>query len=122
MQDFKKLNVWNKSHLLAINIYRATSSFPKSELYGLTSQIRSACVSVPANIAEGCGRDSNADFGHFLQISLGSAHEVQYYILLAHDLKLLNDNDYDNLDSQINEIKRMLITLIKTVKSEKVYS
>jgi four helix bundle protein len=120
MQDFKNLSVWEKSHLLAIAVYQATSTFPKAEVYGLTSQMRSACVSIPANIAEGCGRQSDADFGHFLQIALGSTHELQYYFLLAHDLKFLNDNNYESLDSQVTEVKRMLIALIKTIRVNKM--
>ncbi len=117
MQDFKKLNVWEKSHFLAIETYPFTTTFPKSEVYGLTSQMRSASVSIPANIAEGCGRRSDAEFSHFLQISLGSAHELQYYVLLAHDLKFLNVDSYNTLDKQVNEVKRMLIALIKTLKA-----
>jgi four helix bundle protein len=119
MQDFKKLSVWQKSHLLAIAVYQATSNFPKTEVYGLTSQMRSSCISIPTNIAEGCGRQSDADFGHFLQIALGSTHELQHYFLLSRDLKLFDDSNYMSLDNQVNEIKRMLIALIKATRDVK---
>ncbi len=76
MQDFHQLKVWHKSHAVALAVYTATSSFPKEELYGLTSQMRRAAVSVPSNIAEGCGRDSQPQFAHFLQIAFGSASEL----------------------------------------------
>ena len=79
MQDFKKLSVWNKAHLLATAVYQATSTFPKDELYGLTSQARRAGVSIPANIAEGGGRTGKGELAHFLSIALGSASELEYY-------------------------------------------
>ncbi len=83
MQDFKKLQVWAKSHDLTLRMYELTSQFPREEIYGLTSQIRRACASIPTNIAEGCGRKSSADFARFLQIAMGSASETEYLILLA---------------------------------------
>ncbi|MEP7292950.1 MAG: four helix bundle protein, partial [Chloroflexota bacterium] len=89
MQDFKKLQVWMKAHVFTLALYRATSAFPKEEVYGLTSQMRRAAVSIPANIAEGCGRSSNAELARFLHISMGSASEVEYYLVLAHDLEFL---------------------------------
>ncbi len=112
MQDFKKLDVWKKSHILAIATYQATSTFPKEELYSLTSQIRRACVSSPANIAEGCGKDGNAELNRFLQIALGSTTELEYHFLLAHDLKILNDEDYKRLNTQVAEVRKMLISFI----------
>ena len=83
MQDFKKLQVWAKSHDLTLRMCELTSQFPREEIYGLTSQIRRACASIPTNIAEGCGRKSSADFARFLQIAMGSASETEYLILLA---------------------------------------
>lgn len=85
MQDYKKLNVWQKAHLLAVDIYQATNSFPRNELFGITSQIRRASVSIPANIAEGCGRGSNAELSRFLEFSLGSANELEYQLLLSNN-------------------------------------
>lgn len=106
-----------KAHLLAVSTYKETADFPKDEQYGLTSQIRRACVSIPANIAEGCGREGNAEFTHFLQIALGSTTELEYHMLLANELKLLNIKDYELLDRQIGDIRRMLIALIKKIKN-----
>jgi len=117
MKDFRKLNVWQKAHLLTLAIYEITKSFPRDELYGLTSQIRRACSSIPANIAEGCGKDTDAEFGRFLQIAQSSASELEYHLLLAHDLKLLEDKDYLSLSKQTEEVRRMLTTLTKRVKA-----
>ena len=89
MQDFKKLKVWQNSHNLTLAIYRATESFPSPELYGLTTQMRRSCSSIPANIAEGCGRDGDAEFARFLRIAMGSAAELDYHLLLARDLGFL---------------------------------
>ncbi|RKU33665.1 hypothetical protein C6496_21370 [Candidatus Poribacteria bacterium] len=97
MRDFRNLQVWKKSHNLTLDVYKSTSQFPRTEIYGLTSQIRRACSSIPTNIAEGCGRKSPADFARFLQIALGSASETEYLILLTHDLKYLNSDQYAEL-------------------------
>ena len=75
MKDFKELKVWEKAHKLAVAIYKATLTFPKTEVYGLTSQMRRAGVSIPANIAEGCGRRSEVEFARFLQIAMGSSYQ-----------------------------------------------
>jgi four helix bundle protein len=89
MKDFRDLVVWQKSHQLTLAAYRETMSFPSDERFGLTSQIRRSAASVPANIAEGCGRCGNGEFHRFLQVAMGSASEVEYHFLLAHDLKYL---------------------------------
>ena len=116
MQDFRSLKVWGKGHQLTLAVYKATAGFPKSELYGLTNQIRRACASIPANIAEGCGRSGNAELGRFLQISMGSASELEYHLLLAHDLGFLKDADYEALNAQAVELKRMLGPLIASLR------
>ncbi|WP_119072137.1 four helix bundle protein [Aggregatilinea lenta] len=113
MRDFKTLQVWEKSHTLTLAVYRATANFPQSEIYGLTSQIRRASASIPANLAEGCGRNGNAEFARFCYISMGSASELEYHLLLAHDLGFLSDPDYAGLQSSLSEVKRMLATFIK---------
>ena len=97
MQDFRKLQVWEKSHNLTLRIYKLTSKFPREEIYGLTSQMRRADASIPTNIAEGCGRESAADFARFLQIASGSASETEYLILLAHDLKYFTADQHAEL-------------------------
>ncbi len=117
MQDFRKLTVWKKSHLLTIDVYKATSVFPKSEIFGLTSQIRRAYISIPANIAEGCGRGGGAELGLFLRIAQGSASELEYRLLLAKELNFLNPQNYNNLNNQLNEVRRMLTSFIKKLKT-----
>ena len=119
MKDFKKQKVWQKSHQLTLDIYKATSNFPREELYGLTNQLRRACASIPANIAEGCGRSSEADFSRFLQIAMGSATELEYHLLLSHDLGILNDIDYENLSRETIEVKQMLTSFIKKLKADR---
>jgi four helix bundle protein len=118
MQDFRQLSTWQKSRSLAVYVYKATAEFPKDELYGLTSQIRRACISIPANIAEGCGRGGNIELSRFLQIALGSASELESHLLLACDLKFLSSQNYERLNSNVNEIKKMIISFIKKLKSD----
>jgi len=101
---------------LTLAIYKATGKFPKDELFGLTSQMRRACASIPANIAEGCGRSGNAELGRFLQISMGSASELEYHLILAHDLGHLTDSDYIRLDTIAVELKRMISSLIVSLR------
>jgi four helix bundle protein len=116
VKDFRKLQVWEKSHQLVLAIYRATVAFPQTELYGLTSQIRRASASIPANIAEGCGREGDAELSRFFQIAMGSASELEYHLLLAHDLGFLNDGDFRQLAPKVVEVKQMLASFIKTLK------
>jgi four helix bundle protein len=118
MLDFKNLQVWQKAHQLTLGVYRATTGFPSDEWYGLTSQIRRACASIPANIAEGSGRDSDADFARFLLISMGPASELEYHLLLAHDLGFLAAEHYGPLDTDLAEIKRMLNAFIHKLKAK----
>ena len=115
MRDFKNLEVWRKSHQLTLNVYRATEGFPRSELFGLTSQIRRAASSIEANLAEGCGR-TQAEFAKFVQIALGSNCEVECHLLLARDLSLLADDTHRRLTSQVEEVRRMLNALLKTIR------
>jgi len=115
MKDFRKLNIWRKAHELAIEVYRATAPFPRDEIYGLTSQIRRASVSIPANIAEGCGRRGDAEFGRFLQIAMGSASELEYHCLLARELGFLKERDSTAINDHIGEVKRMITVLIQKV-------
>ena len=117
MQDFHNLKVWQKAHKLTLSVYKATSSFPKEELYGLTSQVRRAAVSIPANIAEGCARGGDTEFGRFLSIAQGSAGELDYHLLLAHGLKFIRAPDYDRISTELNEVRRMLTSFILKLKS-----
>jgi four helix bundle protein len=119
MQDFHELKVWQKAHALTIAVYNETRSLPKDELYGLTSQLRRASSSIPANIAEGCGRSGDIEFARFLQISMGSASELEYHLLLARELGFLNDVTHARLNNQVTEIKRMLTVFMKTLRAPK---
>ena len=118
MKDFKELKVWRKAHKLTLAVYKDTRSFPKEELYGLTSQIRRSASSIPANIAEGCGRSGDAELHRFLNIALGSASELQYHLLLSHDLGFLDELTYDPLADEVSEIKRMLASFIRKLTTE----
>ena len=117
MRDFRELNVWQKAHALTVAVYEVTESFPPYERYGLTSQLRRSCSSIGANIAEGCGRGTNADLGRFLQIAMGSASETENHLLIARDLRLLDESQYVRLSTSISEVKRMLATLIVRVRA-----
>ena len=116
MQSFLKLKVWEKAHAITLDVYGATRSFPRDELYGLTSQMRRSSASIGANIAEGSCRKGDCEFGRFLQIAMGSASELEYHLFLARDLKLLQSLDYDRLSAGVIEVKRMLASLIRTLK------
>ncbi len=117
MRDFKTLQVWHKAHTIVLRVYKVTAFFPKEELYGLTSQIRRAAASVPANLAEGCGRDTQTELARFVHIAAGSAVELEYHILLAHDLGFIDQQTFIELNESINEVKKMLAGFAKTVQS-----
>ena len=118
MQDFRKLKVWQKAHAVTLATYTATENFPTAERYGITSQMRRAASSIAANIAEGCGRSSDADFARFLHHAMGSASELEYFLLLAADLKHLKQALQQRLTTDTQEIKRMLAALIAKLKAE----
>jgi four helix bundle protein len=118
MQNFKQLKVWEKAHNLTLAIYKATSSFPKDERYSLTDQMRRSSSSIPTNIAEGSGRGSDADFARFVQMSMGSARELQYQLILSRDLNYLAAAQYLELESLLSEVQRMLTSLIKKLTAK----
>lgn len=118
MQDFRDLKVWQRAHEATLAVYRATSTFPREELYGLTSQLRRSAASVAANIAEGRCRGSDAEFARFLQIALGSASETQYHLILAHDLGYVGDTSFEPLFQLSDDVKRMLTSLIQKLKAD----
>ncbi|MBW8042635.1 MAG: four helix bundle protein [Planctomycetes bacterium] len=117
MKDYRELQVWEKSHRLALDIYKATQNFPKVELYGVTSQLRRAAASIPTNLAEGCGRRTDGELAQFAQIAAGSASETDYLLLLCHDLQYIDDNNYAALSAHLVEIRKMLTSLIKTLRA-----
>jgi four helix bundle protein len=118
MRDFRTLQVWQKAHQMTLTVYKATAHFPREEAYGLVSQIRRAAVSIPMNIAEGCGRDGDAELARFMQIAMGSASELEYGIVLAHDLGLLSQDEHGQLSEASVEIKRMLASLIRKLRAD----
>lgn len=113
MRDFKQLKVWQKAHRLVLDLYRHTRELPADERYGLTSHLLKSATSAPSNITEGCGRDSETELARFLSIAAGSASETEYQLLLAHDLGYLSDQHHHDLDTRINEVKRMLNSFIQ---------
>jgi len=112
MHRFKELIAWQKSRALVKVIYNYTASFPKEEIYGITSQIRRASVSIPTNISEGCGRRTNAQFLNFLDYALGSSIEVENLLILSNDLNFINEENYKLLEAQCLEIQRLIYSLI----------
>jgi four helix bundle protein len=114
VKNYKELVVWRKAHQMTLDIYGVTRTFPKEELYGLTSQMRRSAASIGANTAEGSGRRSNNEICRFLQIARGSASEAEYHILLARDLELLGEEEFRRLSCQVDEVQRMLTALIQS--------
>ena len=118
MRDFRRLKVWEKAHELSLAVYKATATFPQQELFGLTSQLRRGAVSIPANIAEGCGRSGEPELARFLRIALGSASELEYHIILSTDLCYLNKSVSQHLSKQVTDVKRMLTSFIQKLTAE----
>jgi four helix bundle protein len=118
MHHLKELKIWQKSVELSIAIYKVIKHFPKEETYGLTSQIRRAAVSIPSNIAEGAGRDSQKEFVHFLSIANGSAYELQTQLLIAHRLNFIEADTLKALLNELDEIQKMIYTFQKHLQSK----
>ena len=116
MRDFKKYEIWQLSHELTLAIYKLSNNFPKEELYNTTSQLRRASLSIPNNIAEGCGRESDADFNRFLSIALGSASETEYLLILSKDLNFITNDRFQDLIKKVNIIKSKIYTLKQKLK------
>ena len=108
MHRFKELEIWKRSRLLCSKIYKLTAKFPESEKFGLTHQLRRASVSIPSNIAEGSSRNSNKYFSRFLQITLGSAYEIETQLLIANDLKFISKNELETITSELEQIIKMV--------------
>ncbi len=119
MKDFHSLKVWGKSHLLTLAVYKATEQFPRQEIYSLTNQIQRAVVSIPANIAEGCGKDSDGELKRYFSIAMGSASELEYLLLLARDLGYLRADIYQSVQDDLVEIRKMLNVFIQKLKANR---
>lgn len=113
MQDFRKLEVWHRSHQFALEAYRISRQLPVEEHFGLSSQIRRAASSIPANIAEGCGRRGRTELRQFLHMSMGSASELEYLLLLTRDLHMIDVSNHHRAEAELIEIKRMLAGLLQ---------
>jgi four helix bundle protein len=118
MRNYRDLQTWNKAHILTLELYKLSRQFPKEEIYGLTSQLRRAASSIGANLAEGCGRQSNSEFARFVRISMGSASELDYHLLLSRDLGLIENTAYDRVSKGLTEVRKMLASLLSTVEIE----
>ena len=116
MRNYRELVVWQKAHGLTLAVYRATQLFPIQERFGVTSQIRRSCASVPANLAEGCGRRSDREMGRFIQIAMGSGAELSYHLLLARDLGYLGEPEHARLEARLTEVMRMLSSLSQRLR------
>ena len=117
MADFRQLKVWKKAHEVTLDVYRVTQQFPKSELYGLTSQMRRAAISIGSNIAEGRGRAGDAEFRRFIQIASGSAAELEYQLMVARDLGYVPEAECASLSARLAEVGRMLVSLRESVRT-----
>ncbi len=116
MRNFLNLEFWKRSHLLTLKIYQITKSFPKEELFGLSSQMRRSPSSIPSNIAEGSERNSNPQFINFRQIASGSCSEIQYQLILSKDLSYISEEVFTELHSEIIEIRKMIFQYISRLK------
>lgn len=116
MQDFRKIRAWQANREFTVLVYRLSGRFPKEERYGITAQIRSATISIGANIAEGCGRGSNADMIRFFQIAFGSAVEVLHYLITALDLGFIDEEEFANAEGQLLAIRRMIAAFMARVR------
>jgi four helix bundle protein len=118
MRDFKELKVWQKAHQLVLAVYRNTTAFPADERFGLTAHLRKTALSIPSNVAEGCGRQTDRDLGRFLSIAAGSAKELDYQLLLARDLGFLPEDTHRMLSEQIAEARRMLFRFLQSLEAD----
>jgi len=117
MKNFRDLQIWHRSHALTLEVYRITRAFPKSKLHGLVSQMRRSSSSVPTNIAEGCGRNTEKAFARFLYNAMGSASELEYQLILVCDLEYIPRDTHEKTNSELAEIKRMLNAFIQKLRS-----
>lgn len=115
MKDFKNLKIWQNGIEVVVDIYKKTEDFPQEEIYGLISQIKRSAVSIPSNIAEGSGRNSDKDFKRFLDVALGSSFELETQLIIAQKLNYLDEWDFSNLNKQLDEVQKMIIGLQKTL-------
>jgi four helix bundle protein len=117
MRNYRDLQVWNKAHKLTLELYRVSQGFPREEIYGVTSQLRRAAVSIGANLAEGCGRRTSTELARFVRIAMGSASELDYHLLLSKDLGFMN-NDFALASAGLTEVRKMLTSFLSSVEEQ----
>ena len=118
MRNYRDLQVWTKAHAVTLELHRLSRSFPREEIYGLTSQLRRAGMSMGSNLAEGCGRRTSNELAHFVRIAMGSASELDYQLLLCRDLGYLKTDDYTRTANQLTEVRKMLTSLLSKVEQQ----
>jgi four helix bundle protein len=118
MRNYRDLQVWTKAHHLTLELYRLSRSFPREEIYGVTSQLRRAAASVGANLAEGCGRRTSSELARFVRIAMGSASELDYHLLLCRDLGLLKDTDFQRTAKELTEVRKMMTAFLTRVEEQ----
>ena len=118
MRNYRDLQVWKKSHNVALDLYKVSQCFPREELYGMTSQIRRAAISIGANLAEGCGRQTSGELARFVRIAMGSASELDYHLLVSRDLGFMNDNDFSRITAGLTEVRKMLTAFLSSVEEQ----
>ncbi len=118
MRNYRDLQVWAKAHKLTLDLYRLSQTFPREEIYGLTSQLRRAAVSIGANLAEGCGRRTSTELARFVRIAMGSASELDYHLLISKDLGYLNANDFTRTAAALTEVRKMLTSFLSSVEEQ----
>jgi four helix bundle protein len=116
MRNYEDLEVWQKAHALTVRLYVLTESFPRTEMFGLASQIRRAASSIGANLAEGCGRWGEGDMARYVQIAMGSGSELQNHLRLATDLGFLSESDYSSSTKAVTSVRQMLTALLQTLR------
>ncbi|HWG40990.1 MAG TPA: four helix bundle protein [Candidatus Acidoferrales bacterium] len=118
MRNYRDLQVWSKAHNLTLELYRVSRSFPREEIYGVTSQLRRAAVSIGANLAEGCGRRTSTELARFVRIAMGSASELDYRLLLSRDLGFMAANEFASASAVLIEVRKMLTSFLNSVEEQ----
>lgn len=118
MRNYRELEVWEKSHKLTLELYALSRRFPKEAVYGLTSQLRRAAVSIGANLAEGWGRRTSAELARFVRIAMGSASELDYHLLLCRDFEFISNEQYDRTVRELVRIRKMLSSLLTSIEAQ----
>lgn len=118
MRNCRDLQVWAKAHRLTLELYRVSRQFPREEIYGITSQLRRAAVSIGANLAEGCGRRTSNELARFVRVAMGSASELDYHLLLSRELGFMTGDDFASASATLTEVRKMLTSFLQSVEEQ----